>query len=213
MPWGVPRRYRDVRRDSYGVPGGTGSMHGGDRQTSPGDTGSRGGMATGPQGDGQHAWGDSRGPLEIRGPRGTCSMHGGGWLWSPMGSPRKGRQRGPRQHALGRGGGDPPHSRGPQGGTATGCRRGRRGSRGVGQHGRARPEECGRPGSPGAAAASCASRPGPRRRRWVWESCRCALGQPPAATPRARRGPPRPPPTMAHIQAGLLFSLFSLHLG
>lgn len=110
---------------------------------------------------------------------------------------------GARQHTRG---GSPHSHGGPGERRPRGAGGGRRGSRGGGQRGSARPEECGRPGSPGAAAASCASRPGPRR--WVWESCRCALGQPPAASPRARRGTPRPPPPppTAHIQAGLLFS-------
>lgn len=45
--------------------------------------------------------------------------------------------------------------------------------------------------SRGRGRPVCASRPGPRQ--WVWESCRCALGQPPAAPPRARRRPHGPP--------------------
>lgn len=163
--------------------------------------------------------GTGRGPLEIRDPgegwlrghRGTGSMHGGtvgvswrygvpegpvahtgGWLRSPMGSPGRDSNGVPGvQAACWGGGGDPPRLRGPQGGTAMGRQGGRQGSWGGGQRGRARPEECGLPGSPGAAAARCASRPGPRR--WVWESCRCALGQPPAAPPRARRRPHGPP--------------------
>lgn len=67
------------RGKPQGVPGssGKGQLWGprgdrqhaqGDRQRSPGYTGSRGGTATGPQGDRQHAWGDNGGPLEIGGP-------------------------------------------------------------------------------------------------------------------------------------------------
>lgn len=148
------------------------------------------GWLQGSGGTGSMHRGDSWGPLEIWGPRGTCSTPRG-MAAVPNGVPGEGRQWGPRETGS-MPGGDPPQSRGPQGGTAMGRRWGKQGSWGGGQHGRARPEECGRPGSPGAAAAPCASRPGPRRRWWVWESCRCALGQPPAAAPRARRGPPQP---------------------
>lgn len=67
----------------WGSPGGQAACTGrGDRQRSPGDTGSRGGLALGLWGDRQHArGGDSRGVPE--GP----AAHTAGWLQSPMGSP------------------------------------------------------------------------------------------------------------------------------
>lgn len=170
-----------------GVPGGTGSMHGAGGQAEvPWRYGIPGRDGSGAPG-GQAA---CTGGGQPWGPRGTCSTHRG-LAAVPNGISGEGRQRGPRETGS-MPGGDPPQSQGPWGGTATGRRGGGRGSWGGGQRGCARPEECGRPGSPGAAAAPCASRPGPRRRWWVWENCRCALGQPPAAAPRACRGPPRP---------------------
>lgn len=190
--WGWPQGRKDTGSlvaDVLGCPQeiqrpGKGRLWGprGDRQhawgdnRSPGDTGSRGGSAMGLWGDRQHAQGGQLGsPGDTGSPRDL--QHTQGDSCGPQGGPQEaGMPRGSPAVA--------------DAGGAGGGRRAARPCQARGMRPSRLSRDRGRPVCP---------RPGPRR--WVWESCRCALGQPPAAAPRARRGPHGPP-----SKKGLFFS-------
>lgn len=127
--------------------------------------------------------GDSWDPLEIRGPQGTCSTHRG-IAAVPKGVPR--RQACP---------GDPPRWRMPGGQAGV-----------AGRRGRARPEECGRPGSPGTAAAPSA--PARGRGAGCGKAAGVRLGNRPPPHHAPAAAPTAPPARRVYF-----FPQFSLGLG